>query len=61
MYLLAEALIEPFRIGLVFKRRYEVIRETDQARFATTVSFNDFLKPQIRGVVQVHIGETIPP
>ena len=45
------------RFLLILKRADKIIRVPNQASFALCVPFDDFMKPQIQRVMQIHIGQ----
>src|SRR2546427_7688861 len=48
---------EMARFVLILKRADKIIRVPNQASFALCVPFDDFMKPQIQRVMQIHIGQ----
>jgi hypothetical protein len=52
-----ESLEEGLGVSLILKCANEVIGVSDQTRFPLRVGLHHFLKPQIKRLVQVHMGE----
>src|SRR6059036_1846607 len=48
---------EMARFLLILKSADKIIRVPNQASFALCVPFDDFMKPQIQRVMQIHIGQ----
>jgi len=53
----AQYSVEALRIFFVLKRAHKIIRVPHQTRFPSTVFLDNLVKPQIKCIMQVYVGQ----